>query len=114
MESLAAFVRLEMWVFFAALLSLVGFRMLTGGINVRGVLRVKDGSGRLSPGRIQLLLFTVVGAMAYLSGVSGDGTAMPDVPRELLILVGGSNVVYLGGKGMSLIAAMFGRSGSNS
>ncbi len=49
-----------------------------------------------------LLLFTVMGAVAYLTQVIEQAQigrhAFPEVPPELLWLIGGSQALYLGGK----------------
>ncbi len=101
MEQLAAFVEFEIWFLLGALALIVGYKMLTGRINTSGLLEDKERRS-LSPSRIQLLLFTFVGAGAYLAAVPEmfDAAApkLPEVPAELLVLLGGSQVVYLGGK----------------
>ncbi len=50
--------------------------MLTGEINVRGVLRTKSPTGDdpLSPARVQLLVFTVATAGTYLGWFDLDDT----------------------------------------
>ncbi|MBW7998478.1 MAG: hypothetical protein FVQ81_18280 [Candidatus Glassbacteria bacterium] len=105
MEQLTAFVEFEVWFLLGGLALVVGYKMLTRGINTAGLLqdKVQDKEHRgLSPSRIQLLLFTLVGAGAYLASVPEmfDAAApkLPEVPAELLVLLGGSQAVYLGGK----------------
>lgn len=73
--------------------------MLTGAINMRGLLDDKVSRG-LSPGRVQLLISTVMGAGYYLllAIERAPSGKLPDIPEEALLLVGGSHLVYLGGK----------------
>ena len=88
--------------FLFSLAAIISFRLLTGEINTRGVLRTKSPTGdhELSPARVQLLIFTLATAGTYLSEVLaslGSGE-LPDVPESLLAVLGGSNVFYLGTK----------------
>ena len=86
-------------LFMSALLAIVVFKLLAGQINIRGLLVDKE-VGTFSPGRLQLLLATLGGAVFYffkITGVADTGT-LPPVPAEMLLIVGGSNVGYLGGK----------------
>jgi hypothetical protein len=52
---------------------------------------------------VQLLVFTVMGAGYYLMLAieQAPNGSLPDIPGEALLLVGGSQVVYLGGKARS-------------
>ena len=78
----------------------VGFQILTGKINVQGLLNDKSSDGGFSPGRLQLLVFTIGGAVSYLFLVLDNPKLgqFPDVPNELLLVLGGSNLFYLAGK----------------
>lgn len=101
MEPLATVITFQMWFLLGALALIVGYKMLTGRINTSGLLEDKERRS-LSPSRIQLLLFTFVGAGAYLAAVpemfEAAAPRLPEVPAELLLLLGGSQAVYLGGK----------------
>ncbi len=99
MQQLVPIVRLEFTLILGGLALVVGYKLLTGAINMRGLLDDKK-THALSPERVQLLVFTVMGAGYYLSlaierAPSGE---LPDVPGAALLLVGGSQAVYLGGK----------------
>ncbi len=86
-------------LFMSALLLVVAFKLLGGQINTRGLLEDKE-TGTFSPGRLQLLIVTLGGATFYffeIVGVADTGT-LPPVPAEFLLIIGGSNVGYLGGK----------------
>ncbi len=117
----ARIVTAEIWAFVLGLLGIVVYQMLTGKINVYGLLTVKDpaaGAGgpgdappaagapprTLSPTRVQLLVLTVAGAFTYLSLVAeADPGTLPEVPPELLLVFGGSASIYLGGKSLGLV-----------
>lgn len=96
---LAASAQTVMTLFLSALLAIVIFKLLAGQINTRGLLEDKE-TGNFSPGRLQLLIVTLGGASFYffeIVSVADTGT-LPTVPEELLLIAGGSNVAYLGGK----------------
>lgn len=99
MQHLIPIVRLELALILGGLALVVAYKILTGGINMRGLLDDKV-SGALSPGRVQLLVSTVMGAGYYLMLAIAQAPSgrLPDFPEEALLLVGGSQVVYLGGK----------------
>ncbi len=85
--------------FLGALLAVVAFKLLAGRINTGGLLADKE-TGKFSPGRLQLLIVTLAGASFYFFEIVGaaDTGTLPPVPDELLLIVGGSHVAYLGGK----------------
>ena len=64
-----------------------------------GLLR--SGDGTLSPGRIQLLVLTLMTALQYLLATMHDPSHLPTVPSNLVTALGGSQVVYLGLKAWS-------------
>lgn len=92
-----------MWFLLGSLLIIVAYQILTGRILASRML-VYKGSKDLSPGRIQLLMITLIGALYFMLEVTHDPTKLPDVPQELLLVLGGSNVVYLGGKASPLLS----------
>jgi len=61
-----------------------------------GLLRSNDHT--LSPGRIQLLMLTVLTALQYLLSTIQDPTHLPDLPTNLVSVLGGSQALYLGAK----------------
>ncbi len=102
METLVRFAQFEIWFLLGGLALLVGYQMLTGKINMSGLFDDKVTRG-LSPGRVQLLVLTLAGAGYYLLLVAQqppDGS-LPPFPEDVLLLVGGSNLVYLGAKARS-------------
>lgn len=88
--------------FLLSLFAIISIRMMTGGINVYGVLRTKSPTGdhSISPARVQLLISTLAAAGIYLGwAVEARGTGkMPEVPESWLVTLGGSQVFYLGSK----------------
>lgn len=99
MQQLIPIVRLELTLILGGLALVVGYKMLTGRINMSGLLDDKK-THALSPERVQLLIFTVLGAGYYLllAIEQAPSGRLPDFPGEALLLVGGSQAVYLGGK----------------
>jgi hypothetical protein len=84
--------------------AVVLWKLLTGSIPLVGLLTSFDGGKRSSsPARMQLLFFTLVAAGQYLVAVWKNPVAgsLPPVPQEVLMMVAGSQAVYLGGKTLS-------------
>ena len=77
---LAASAQTGFVLFMSALLAIFAFKLFGGQINMRGLLADKE-TGTFSPGRLQLLIATLGGALFYFFKI-----------------VGGSNAGYLGGK----------------
>jgi hypothetical protein len=105
--TLVSVARLEVSFILIGMAIVVAYQMLTGRINVRGLLSdTEDGSFSVS--RAQLLVLSLVGLILFIARVAGSqiGT-LPDVPQELLLVVGGSNGVYLLVKGRRLLASLF-------
>jgi hypothetical protein len=88
---------------------IIGWRLFTGGIPLDYLLyggrrdRISgDYSEFFSPGRVQLLIVSVVMAGYYLAQVIHDPTRFPEIPTSWLVALGGSHGIYLGGKAQSL------------
>jgi len=81
----------------------VVLQIVTGRIRIGGLLASKDADGSFSPARLQLLIFTVAVAARYLYAVlANPGQAsLPSLPRGVVAALGGSQMVYLGGKAFS-------------
>ena len=77
----------------------VVIQLLTGGINLHGVMLVKapDGRREVSPARAQMLLVTLGVAAAWLGRVMQDRGAgeLPDVPAAWVAALGASHAGYL-------------------
>ena len=95
---------------------LVVWQLLTSRINLSGLLIDKT-NGAFSPGRLQLLLFTLLVAASYilmLLGFAGpdslipapvpfDYSQLPPIPDWIIAVIGGSSASYLGGKSSATI-----------
>ena len=72
--------------------------------SLRGLLRASDGS--FSPGRVQMLVLTLVTAIQYLLTTIGNPAQLPAIPANLLMVLGGSHLVYLGSKALDVFGPM--------
>jgi len=123
MPDIAAIVAWEVKGFLFTLFAMVALKLLTGEINMGYLFygrkndtgqpivgadgkmlgRKRQDTPYFSPERVQLLVFTLAAAFSYLTQVLNNahpGT-LPPVPDSWLAVLGGSNLVYLGGKAYS-------------
>ncbi len=111
MPGLVTAVRWEMIILLGGLMGVVVYKLLTGGMNLSGLLEVKGGvdDETFSPARSQMLMATVLAAMYYLLQVINNpsSTSIPDVPTPLVGVLAGSHAIYLGGKVQSLKDQLF-------
>ena len=100
MDKLFQVIRLEVWAFLGVLAAIVMYRLLTGAINVRGMLRSKNPRGKAvySPERVQLLVITIAAALYLIGAVISSGKEFPTLPNEFAFALLGSHGIYLGGK----------------
>lgn len=93
----------------AALAVMMLHAMFTGRIGMNGLFATDiDGDGIMDEfhlERVQLFLISAVGLMGYVMSTMGTVNTsttglkvLPDVPEELLMLLGASNTFYLTGK----------------
>ena len=68
--------------------------------SLSGLLRASDGS--FSPGRVQMLVLTLVTAIHYLLTTLQNPAQLPAIPANLLMVLGGSHLVYLGSKALDV------------
>lgn len=79
--------------------ALILWNMATGKINLEKLISEADGTASMS--RFQLLVFTLVIAMSlFLVIVGNTPLAFPDIPPELLALLGISGGSYVISKGI--------------
>ena len=97
MQILSALLRLEMWALLASLGIIVAYQILTGRIHTERILFDKA-TGNFSAGRVQLLLLTLMTVFYQVLRVLKDPAVFPNIPQEALLVLGGGNLVYLGGK----------------
>ena len=107
-------VTLNKWGGIALLVSfsvLVIWKIVTGEIPLTGLLESVNPEGRrsFSPGRAQLLVFTLFVSVRYLLAViqNPNGDSLPDLPAELIAVLGGSQAIYAGGKALSTFFPSF-------
>jgi hypothetical protein len=84
---------------------IIVWKLLTGGMRLDGLFQGdhRDGSTRFSPGRVQLLIFTIMIAVQYLIQVIQHPNVFPQIPQAWLAVLGGSQTVYLGGKARAML-----------
>lgn len=84
--------------FVYAMLAIVAYQMLTGRINLKGLLSRKGRAdpNQTSPERIQLLLVTIAASARYIGEVRQSTTGnLPDIGNDWLYLMGGSSGLYV-------------------
>jgi hypothetical protein len=93
-------INFEIFGFLIGVGAIVAWKLLTGDINTHGLFDTGP-QGTFSPARVQVLVANLGGAAWYLglTMTNQDQSHMPDVPNDLLLLLGGSHVTYLGAKG---------------
>jgi hypothetical protein len=105
MRAMATLASWEFAILLGGFFGIVFWKLLTGGISLSGLLEGdrQDGDTYFSPGRVQLLMVTVLFALQYLFQILKNPAAFPPVPEELLVVLGGSQAVYLGGKAKAML-----------
>ena len=105
MPDVIEFAAWEGIILVSGICGIVLWKLMTGTISLNYLLhgdtRPVGGKAKrtyFSAGRAQMLMFTVAGAGYLLLQVIQDPTKFPDIPTPLLIALGGSHAVYLGGK----------------
>jgi hypothetical protein len=91
----ARFLEVVALVFVYGLALIVGLKLLTGAINLRGLLADKSRPSQISPERVQLLISTIVLAIQYARGMTAvSAGALPKVGVGSLYLLTGSGLIY--------------------
>lgn len=81
--------------FLLLLAALLVYRALTGQLALNGLLSDPLKPQSVSPARVQLLLATLTICFQYLSQAShGNGTAMPNISPQWLLVFGASSGIY--------------------
>jgi hypothetical protein len=103
MPGLVTAARYEIYVLLGGLMLIVVYKIFTGGINLTGLL--SDKSGAFSPGRLQMLMATILTSLYYLIQVmeNQSTSSLPPLPYTLVAVMGGSQAIYLGGKARNLL-----------
>ncbi len=105
MRALATLAYWGLAVLLGGFFGIVFWKLLTRGISLGGLLEGDrpEGDTYFSPGRVQLLMVTVLFALQYLLQILKNPAAFPPVPEALLVALGGSQAVYLGGKARAML-----------
>ena len=85
------------WI--GALALAIAFRILRGDIALYGLLSA--GGQRFDPERVQsfaVFIFVIGGYLLHALYTPGQHNTLPDIPESLLVLLAGSNGVFLAGK----------------
>ena len=107
-EDIALVLKFALSAWLLTLAAVFAFRLLRGDINTHGMLSSARG-GDIDPERLALALITVSAAGFYIAHAldtpldqlrnpETNNYVMPDIPAELLALLGGSQSAYLTGK----------------
>ena len=109
MDTLFTVQRYAMFFLLAVLAGIVGYRLLTGKIITKGLLLDKQdkAGGKFSPGRLQMLMATILVAIYFVTQVL-QSEKLPELPREFLLALSGSHLLYLGGKTYGLLVQKLG------
>ncbi len=102
MPYVAKFMIIEIWFLLIVMAAIIISRLITGRINLKGLLYEKNIANEFSPFRIQLLLVSVAVALYYLFKLYKDPTCFPMINKDVVLLFGVSNLVYIAGKYRSL------------
>lgn len=109
MQTLTYAAIVSITVFLAALTMVTFYRLLTGGIVASGLIEDADRPLALSWSKLQLLVISGAGAVAYLYSFLCLGerpmAALPQVPEGLLTLYGLSATVSAAGAGFAAFRA---------
>ena len=121
MGSVTTVLKYEVLFFLGALALIVFYQLLTGKINMRRLLFSKGraaagastgqkanpstqrSTNGLSPSRIQLLVVSLGVAIYLLAEVVRDPSQFPEIPSGLLLLMAGSETIYLARKANNLV-----------
>ncbi len=113
MGSVTIILKVEILIFLGALAFIVFYQLLTGKINMRRLLFAKGRAtaspstqrrtSGLSPSRIQLLVVSIGVAIYLLAEVVRDPSQFPEIPFGLLLLMAGSETIYLARKVNNLL-----------
>jgi hypothetical protein len=105
MELLSKLATIEAGILVGGCFAVVAYKLVIGKIPLAGLLHGKKPGGRaaFSPTRLQLLIFTAAVAVIYLGEVIANPRrdSLPHLPLGVVVALGGSQAVYLGGKMVS-------------
>jgi hypothetical protein len=90
------FVQRATSAFFLLVPAAIGWQILTGEIELTGLLYERDPAGRLvySPARLQLLVVSIVAAFQFLWQFTSSPTRL-STPNQVILGLGTSQLYYL-------------------
>ncbi|WP_073074513.1 hypothetical protein [Phormidesmis priestleyi] len=104
-SSLSAIMQFEVWFLLVSLASLIFYLILTGKINTKGLFLEGNRSQTYSWEKAQVIILTLAFVAYYLIQVkySLHSGELPTIPPEFLLILGGSNLIYLWNKLFSIL-----------
>lgn len=105
MSQLLIFLKYELFILLASFILIVFYQILTGKINLSGLLYDKK-TKVLSPARIQKLVFSVIIGLYYIFLTYKSPESFPELPDALLYLLTGSSAGYLLAKAKSMLGLL--------
>lgn len=107
MGSLLKFGEYGSFVLLLGFFVVIAWKVITGEISLDGLLDSVDGRGNrsFSVERAQLLIFTLLVAAKYVLAVIHNPRrdSLPDLPTELVVVLAGSQAIYIGAKARSIL-----------
>jgi hypothetical protein len=108
MKPLSTLATWGMLILLGGFFALVFWKLVTRGIRLDELLQGDQWeetrlATSFSPGRAQLLIFTLLLAVHFLLQVIHDASRFPQIPPAWLAALGGSQAGYLGGKAYSML-----------
>ena len=98
MALLQQVLKLELVAFLLTFAAVLFYQMLTGRINLAGLL-LDTQTGALSWDRVQLVALAGIGVVEYLTLSEMAHGALPELPMSLLVLTGGATLSIWRGSG---------------
>lgn len=92
------------------LVLVIAFAIVGGRISLRGLLTEPLTGQKAFVSRPQLLLVALSAATTFIvAGMAAVGTTnrFPEVPTTMLAIVGGSHLVFLGGRGIAALLSTY-------
>jgi hypothetical protein len=103
MDVLATLLKWEIGLFLLGLAIIIVSQILSGKISTRGLLREKNTTEEFSWSRVQLLVFTIIVTLICLCQILTHPVKFPEISWAWLLVLGGSNLVFLGDKAYKLL-----------
>ncbi len=115
MPSLSTLAYWEILLLLSGFHGIVFWKILTRQIKLDYLLQADDPTSQnsdktsFSPGRAQLLTFTILFAVYFLAQVIQNPAAFPPISKEWVAVLGGSGGIYAAGKAQTLLFPRWGK-----